>query len=676
MRDMDSSRRWINRLLHEAYVKAEADKDAGKQLHASLALLPVDGSQVAYLYDRLLDAEPHEVPVIRDALAAHKHDLLEKLWAVVGKPQEGKEPERLRAAAALAKYDPESENWAKCSPLVVNNLVLENPVYLGQWSEAFRPVKNSFLAPLGDIFRDRNAERASERTLATNLLADYAADQPRVLADLLMDADEKQFALNFAKFKNRAEQGLPLLTAVIDTKLPVDLPSSDAKRETLAKRQANAAVTLLRMNQPAKVWPLLKHSPDPRMRSYLIHRLGQLGADAGAIVKQLDMESDVTIRRALVLSLGEYGETDFTPGARNALLPKMHETYQTASDPGLHAASEWLLRRWKEEAWLKQVNDAWAKEKVKGEGWWVVGKDKDSPPATRHSPPTTPKWFVNGQGQTMVVIPGPVEFVMGSPTSEAGRVPNENQHQRRIGRTFALAAKSVTLVEYQRFDPAYGTETETEQLSPTEDCPVLGISWFQAAEYCNWLSKQEGLAESEWCYVPVRDAKASPVRGPEYKVGMELAANYLERSGYRLPTEAELEFATRAGSVTSRYYGETEELLPKYGWYNKNGRDRSWPVGSKKPNDLGLFDAHGNVFTWCQERIKAYPKSKENESHEDKEDILSISLDNRLLRGGSFDVPASLMRSAFRIGVVPTYRSDGDVGLRPARTLPPVSRTP
>jgi eukaryotic-like serine/threonine-protein kinase len=83
------------------------------------------------------------------------------------------------------------------------------------------------------------------------------------------------------------------------------------------------------------------------VRSYLIHRLGQLGSDAGAIVKQLDMESDVTIRRALVLSLGEYGETDFAPDARNALLPKMREIYHTASDPGLHAASEWLLRRWK-----------------------------------------------------------------------------------------------------------------------------------------------------------------------------------------------------------------------------------------------------------------------------------------------------------------------------------------
>ena len=425
------------------------------------------------------------------------------------------------------------------------------------------------------------------------------------------------------------------------------------------------------MSQPEKVWPLLKHSPDPRLRSYLIHRLSPMGADAEALIKRLHEEPDITIRRALLLSLGEFNEKELPPASRTSLLPKLQTIYRTDADPGLHAAAEWLLRTWKQEAWLNQVNEEWAKDKEQQAKRLEGIQQQLKASRAASAPGIPPQWYVNGQGQTMVVIPGPVEFVMGSPTSEAGRVPNENQHRRRIGRTFALAAKSVTLAEYQRFDPAYGTETETEQLSPTEDCPVLGISWFQAAEYCNWLSKQEGLAESEWCYVPVRDAKASPATDPEYKVGMELAANYLERSGYRLPTEAELEFATRAGSVTSRYFGETEELLPKYGWFNKNGRDRSWPVGSKKPNDLGLFDAHGNVFTWCQERIKAYPKSKENEAYEDKEDILSISLDNRLLRGGSFDVPASLMRSAFRIGVVPTYRSDGDVGLRPARTLTP-----
>ena len=122
-----------------------------------------------------------------------------------------------------------------------------------------------------------------------------------------------------------------MLTAEIDKKLPAELPSSDDKREKLAKRQANAAVALLRMNQPAKVWPLLKHSPDPRVRSYLIHRLSPLGADAKAIVKRLDEEPDITIRRALLLSLGEYGEKDFPLDDRKALLPKLQEIYRTAS---------------------------------------------------------------------------------------------------------------------------------------------------------------------------------------------------------------------------------------------------------------------------------------------------------------------------------------------------------
>ena len=94
-------------------------------------------------------------------------------------------------------------------------------------------------------------------------------------------------------------------------------------------------------------------------------------------------------------------------------------------------------------------------------------------------------------------------------------------------------------------------------------------------------------------------------------------------TGYRLPTEAEMEYATRAGALTSRYYGETEELLPKYAWYNKNSQERTWPVGSLKPNDLGLFDVQGNVYTWCQESFKAISSEKERKSAEDKEDVLS-----------------------------------------------------
>jgi eukaryotic-like serine/threonine-protein kinase len=136
--DMAPYRRWLDPLLHDAEAQAEKDNDRRKQLHASLALLP-EASQVEYLYGRLLDAEPGEVPVIRDALTPHKEQLMEKLWAVVESPEKDKESQRLRAAAALAKYDPESEKWAKLQEAVGNDLVSVPAVYLATWVESLSP---------------------------------------------------------------------------------------------------------------------------------------------------------------------------------------------------------------------------------------------------------------------------------------------------------------------------------------------------------------------------------------------------------------------------------------------------------------------------------------------------------------------------------------------------------
>jgi hypothetical protein len=293
--DMAPYRRWLDPLLHDdARAQAEKDNDSRKQLHASLALLPVDATQVEYLYGRLLDAEPGQVPVIRDALTPHKEQLVEKLWAVVESPEKDNDSQRLRAAAALANYDPESQKWAKLQEAVGNDLVTVPAVYLATWVESLRPVREKLLAPLAVVYRD-GKRRETERSLATDILADYAADQLPVLADLLMDADEKQFAVIYPKFQARSERGLAVLTGEIDQKLPSDLPSSDERREKLAKRQANAAVALLRLNQPEKLWPLLRRTPpdDPRVRSYLIDRLSPLGADAGAILQRLDEEPDL-----------------------------------------------------------------------------------------------------------------------------------------------------------------------------------------------------------------------------------------------------------------------------------------------------------------------------------------------------------------------------------------------
>lgn len=654
LHDMDADRRWTNPLLQKLH---QDDKlDPRYKLRVALALLPSDPTQVDYLYRQLLFAQPKELRVIRFALKEHRHTLIDRLWSDLLSPDAAEVDERIPcAASALAEYAPNDPRWDKASEKVAQNLAGWHWFILNEWMGLLRPIRGKLTPPLVRLYRNKENNRYDPERIQS-IITDYAYDQPDLLADLLMDADFKQFDGLFQVLSTHGHGALPLLLGEIDKTLPADLPSSDGKRETLAKRQVNAAVALLRLNQPAKVWPLLKHSPDPRVRSYLIHRLSPLGADARAIVKRLDEETDLTIRRALLLSLGEFKETDFTPDERKAVLPKLQEVYRTVSDPGLHAASEWLLRTWKQEPWLTQVNDEWAKD--------GAGRDKRiagiKELVTKDKEKTPPQWYVNTQGQTMVVIPGPVEFQMGSPTSEPDRRADEVQHKRKISRSFAILAKPVTLGQYRSLT---GAKYEIgEKYTYDSNLPVVGVSWYMAAQYCNLLSKEEGIPEDQWCYDITGKA-------PDYD-GTRLKKNYLSLIGYRLPTEAEMEYVTRAGSTTCRYFGETEELQTNYAWFAKNANDVLKPVGQKKPNDLGLFDVHGNCFTWCQGAYVKYPASNDDRVEDQEGELVVLRTEGRMLRGGSFSTQSFAIRSAYRANLVPTTPITF-AGIRPARTILP-----
>jgi formylglycine-generating enzyme required for sulfatase activity len=139
----------------------------------------------------------------------------------------------------------------------------------------------------------------------------------------------------------------------------------------------------------------------------------------------------------------------------------------------------------------------------------------------------------------------------------------------------------VTLQQFRRC-PKF---KDYQGYAKVADGPVDAVRWYEAAEYCNWLSEQEGLAKEQWCYQPNEKG--------EFAAGMKPAPNWQQREGYRLPSEAEWEHACRAASVTTWSCGSTEDLLEKYAWFFANAADRSHPVGTLKPNDQGLFDMHG-----------------------------------------------------------------------------------
>ena len=269
------------------------------------------------------------------------------------------------------------------------------------------------------------------------------------------------------------------------------------------------------------------------------------------------------------------------------------------------------------------------------------------------------------------VAPG--TFRMGSPSGEAGRDDDdEGAHPVRIGRAFLLKATEVTQAEYEQLMGS----NPSRYPSCGGTCPVEQVSWFDAVEYANALSVTEGLPE---CYVV--NGKDVTFRG-------------LGCGGYRLPTEAEWEYAARAGSAQATYNGnltlEGDHHAPELdaiGWYGGNsgvtysgGWDCSgWsgkqhssskcgthPVGKKRANAWGLYDMLGNVWEWTQDVYAAYPP--EVGTRVDPVGSSSSIGSGRVVRGGSWRSDARHVRAASRGRRAPGYR-DGYLGFRLARSL-------
>jgi hypothetical protein len=210
-------RHWADPRLRQ--LLRESEESSRERLHASLALLPVDATQIDYLRKCLKSVAPAELRVLCAALAPHRSRLIPALWTELEQAGPA-DPSLLNSAAALALYDPDGPRWSDLGGKVAEALVKVNPIFLGHWLDALRPVRAQLAGPLERIFVKQGSE--TEHELATSVLADYVADEPDRVASLLMAAAAKSFLALFPIAERQPNRALPALRAELEKQAPFD----------------------------------------------------------------------------------------------------------------------------------------------------------------------------------------------------------------------------------------------------------------------------------------------------------------------------------------------------------------------------------------------------------------------------------------------------------------------
>jgi len=257
--------------------------------------------------------------------------------------------------------------------------------------------------------------------------------------------------------------------------------------------------------------------------------------------------------------------------------------------------------------------------------------------------PATVETIVSSTGIVMVRVPGG-SFQMGNPDT------SDERPVHTVTLTgFYMGKYPVTQAQYQSVmgsNPSYFS-SDPASGEVQENRPVECVSWYDAIEFCNALSIKEGLSP----YYTIDEVNKDPNNtngwdDMKWTVTCNSMAN-----GYRLPTEAQWEYAAKGGNGTpGNYTYAGSNTVGDVAWYYNNSNNMTHEVGKKQPNGLGIYDMSGNVWEWCWDWYKGYSSGAQTDPQG------AASGDYRVLRGGSWNSNASRARSVYRIDYSPSSR--------------------
>ena len=452
------------------------------------------------------------------------------------------------------------DRWTRLADTMTKIAVRATAYHPDQYNtilDSLRPASKHFIEILSQTIGQSKYDILSFSALS--LLRDFTQNDPRRQTSLCLHASSWQRPY-IVPSMSRLDQ------TVLQSELEMAKPTTvDENQQTKAAlRRAMAAMLLLTIkDDDTRVWSILQRSTDLTCRSIAIQLARELRIPVTRMEYRLLVETDSGVLAALLQMLGG---SDAEPSEfSESIKARVAGLYRDHPDAGVHSSAKWCLTQWNDTATLGSLLKSSSEQSI-------------------HGPAAPKQWFLAPSGNLMLKIPG--------------------KQSSAVGRDFLISAHEVTIDQFRAFVPG---RYFSEEFGPAGDCPANIIKWGDAVAYCNWLSEQEGLQP----FYP-KDA--------DTLVRWQPSQQDLGGNGYRLPQEAEWEFAARAGTTTDRAFGIDPELFIHYDWclsnrdafiakyrsdlrplYRDQNITRSKPVGMLLPNEYGLFDVLGNVAEWCND---------------------------------------------------------------------------